>query len=57
MLWLVFLHRYAVVKRADNSQMLLVAAERAAGLASLLGTELETIGTFPGNLNTHQPCV
>lgn len=41
------------MKRADNSQMLLLAAERTASLASLLGTELETVDTFPGNVNTH----
>lgn len=47
------LYRYSVVKRADNSQMLLLAAERTASLASLLGTELETVGTFTGNVSTH----
>lgn len=52
MFWPLFLYRYSVVKRADNSQMLLVAAERAASLASLLGTELETVGTFTGKVNT-----
>uniref|UniRef100_H3CIN2 Isoleucine--tRNA ligase, mitochondrial n=1 Tax=Tetraodon nigroviridis TaxID=99883 RepID=H3CIN2_TETNG len=38
--------QYSVVKRTDSSQMLLIAAERTASLASLLGTELETVGTF-----------
>lgn len=46
------LDRYSVVKRTDNSQRLLLAAERKAGLASLLGTELETVGTFTGDVNT-----
>lgn len=40
------------MKRADNSQMLLLAAERTASLASLLGTELDTVATFTGNINT-----
>lgn len=53
----VLICRYSVVKRADNSQMLLLAAERTAILASLLGTELETVGTFKGNANTRQCCV
>lgn len=41
------------MKRADNSQMLLLAAERTASLASLLGTELDTVATFTGSVNTH----
>ncbi|CAF93909.1 unnamed protein product, partial [Tetraodon nigroviridis] len=41
--------QYSVVKRTDSSQMLLIAAERTASLASLLGTELETVGTFTGS--------
>lgn len=45
-------NRYSVVKRADSSQMLLLAADRTASLASLLGTELETVATFTGNVNT-----
>uniref|UniRef100_A0A3P9HSI0 Isoleucine--tRNA ligase, mitochondrial n=1 Tax=Oryzias latipes TaxID=8090 RepID=A0A3P9HSI0_ORYLA len=40
---------YSVVKRADTSQLLLVAAERAAGLAALLGTELRSVSTFTGS--------
>ncbi|XP_071761887.2 isoleucine--tRNA ligase, mitochondrial isoform X2 [Centroberyx gerrardi] len=40
--------QYSVVKRADNSQLLLVATERTASLAALLGTELESVGTFTG---------
>ncbi|MEQ2168575.1 hypothetical protein GOODEAATRI_016077 [Goodea atripinnis] len=38
--------RYSVVKRADTSQLLLLATERTASLAPLLGTELQTVGTF-----------
>jgi len=45
--------RYSVVKRADTSQLLLVATERTAGVAALLATELETVGTFTGNTHTH----
>uniref|UniRef100_A0A667XBZ8 Isoleucine--tRNA ligase, mitochondrial n=1 Tax=Myripristis murdjan TaxID=586833 RepID=A0A667XBZ8_9TELE len=41
--------QYSVVKRADNSQLLLVATERAASLAVLLGTELESVGTVTGS--------
>ncbi|XP_056151676.1 isoleucine--tRNA ligase, mitochondrial isoform X2 [Lampris incognitus] len=41
--------QYSVLKRADNSQLLLVAADRTASLSALLGTELETIGTFSGS--------
>ncbi|XP_056248907.1 isoleucine--tRNA ligase, mitochondrial isoform X1 [Seriola aureovittata] len=41
--------QYSVVKRADNSQLLLVAMERTASLAALLGTELESVGTFTGS--------
>ncbi|KAM3594791.1 uncharacterized protein V6R79_014306 [Siganus canaliculatus] len=41
--------QYSVVKRADTSQLLLVAAERAASLAALLGTELESVATFTGS--------
>lgn len=33
--------------------MLLLAAERTASLASLLGTELDTVATFTGSVNTH----
>lgn len=36
------------MKRADNCQKLLVATERTVSLASVLGTELETVGTFTG---------
>lgn len=45
--------RYSVVKRADNSQLLLVATERTASMAALLGTELESVGTFTGKAETH----
>ncbi|CAK6962128.1 isoleucine--tRNA ligase%2C mitochondrial isoform X3 [Scomber scombrus] len=40
---------YSVVKRTDNSQLLLVATERIASMATLLGTELESIGTYTGS--------
>ncbi|KAM9842397.1 isoleucine--tRNA ligase, mitochondrial isoform 2-T2 [Aulostomus maculatus] len=41
--------QYSVVKRADNSQPLLVATERAASVAAMLGTELQSVGTFTGS--------
>ncbi|XP_071327198.1 isoleucine--tRNA ligase, mitochondrial isoform X3 [Trachinotus anak] len=41
--------QYSVVKRADTSQLLLVAMERVASMAALLGTELESVGTFTGS--------
>uniref|UniRef100_A0A1A8MEG1 Isoleucine--tRNA ligase, mitochondrial n=2 Tax=Nothobranchius pienaari TaxID=704102 RepID=A0A1A8MEG1_9TELE len=41
--------QYSVVKRADNSQLLLVATERTASLAALLHTELQNICTFSGS--------
>ncbi|XP_070776189.1 isoleucine--tRNA ligase, mitochondrial isoform X2 [Enoplosus armatus] len=41
--------QYSVVKRADSSQLLLVATERTASVAALLGTELESVGTFTGS--------
>nr|XP_046268197.1 isoleucine--tRNA ligase, mitochondrial isoform X3 [Scatophagus argus] len=41
--------QYSVVKRADNSELLLVATERTASVAALLGTELESVGTFIGS--------
>lgn len=41
------------MKRADNSQLLLVATERMGSMAALLGTELESVGTFTGNADTH----
>uniref|UniRef100_A0A671VQG1 Isoleucine--tRNA ligase, mitochondrial n=1 Tax=Sparus aurata TaxID=8175 RepID=A0A671VQG1_SPAAU len=37
--------QYSVVRRADNSQLLLVATERTASMAALLGTELESVGS------------
>lgn len=40
--------RYSVVKRADNEQLLLVATERMNNLASILGTNLESVATFAG---------
>ncbi len=42
-----------MLKRMDNSQLLLVATERTASVAALLGTDFETVGTFTGNTNTH----
>ncbi|KAG7225213.1 hypothetical protein INR49_014772 [Caranx melampygus] len=41
--------QYSVMKRADNSQLLLVATERSANMSALLGTELESVGTFTGS--------
>ncbi|XP_026211408.1 isoleucine--tRNA ligase, mitochondrial isoform X2 [Anabas testudineus] len=41
--------QYSVVKRADNTQLLLVATERTASMAALLGTQLESVGTFTGS--------
>uniref|UniRef100_A0A4W5RB18 isoleucine--tRNA ligase n=1 Tax=Hucho hucho TaxID=62062 RepID=A0A4W5RB18_9TELE len=40
--------QYSVVKRRDSSQLLLVATERVSSLATLLSTELESVGTFTG---------
>ncbi|XP_030574059.1 isoleucine--tRNA ligase, mitochondrial isoform X2 [Archocentrus centrarchus] len=42
--------QYSVVRRADSSQKLLVATERVGSMAALLGTELQTVGTFTGSL-------
>uniref|UniRef100_A0A8C9ZMF1 Isoleucine--tRNA ligase, mitochondrial n=1 Tax=Sander lucioperca TaxID=283035 RepID=A0A8C9ZMF1_SANLU len=36
-------------KRADNSQLLLVATERTASVAALLGTQLDSVATFTGS--------
>lgn len=49
--WVVFCLacRYSVVKRADNSEKFLVATERTASIAALLGSDLQTVGTFTGN--------
>ncbi|KAM9707648.1 isoleucine--tRNA ligase, mitochondrial isoform 2-T2 [Menidia menidia] len=41
--------QYSVVRRGDDSRLLLVASERAASLAALLGTELQSIGSFTGS--------
>ncbi|XP_026188206.1 isoleucine--tRNA ligase, mitochondrial isoform X2 [Mastacembelus armatus] len=41
--------QYSVVKRADSSQLLLMATERTANMAALLGTELQTVHTFTGS--------
>ncbi|KAK9959829.1 hypothetical protein ABG768_009930 [Culter alburnus] len=41
--------QYSVVKRADNEQLLLVATDRMNSLASKLGTDLESLGTFAGS--------
>lgn len=46
--------RYSVVKRADTSQLLLLATERTASMAAVLGTELESVGTFTGNVSIHE---
>ncbi|KAM6973438.1 isoleucine--tRNA ligase, mitochondrial [Aplochiton taeniatus] len=40
--------QYSVVKRADNAQHLLMATERIASLAAVLGTALESVATFAG---------
>uniref|UniRef100_A0A669DLN4 isoleucine--tRNA ligase n=1 Tax=Oreochromis niloticus TaxID=8128 RepID=A0A669DLN4_ORENI len=42
--------QYSVVKRVDNSEKFLVATERTASIAALLGTDLQTVGTFTGSL-------
>lgn len=44
--------RYSIVRRADNSELLLVATERTASVAALLGTELEIVATFTGKPQT-----
>uniref|UniRef100_A0A8D0D5P3 isoleucine--tRNA ligase n=1 Tax=Sander lucioperca TaxID=283035 RepID=A0A8D0D5P3_SANLU len=41
--------QYSVLKRADNSQLLLVATERTASVAALLGTQLDSVATFTGS--------
>uniref|UniRef100_W5NK95 isoleucine--tRNA ligase n=1 Tax=Lepisosteus oculatus TaxID=7918 RepID=W5NK95_LEPOC len=41
--------QYSVVRRADNSQLHLVATERIASLATLLGTQLDTTASFTGS--------
>uniref|UniRef100_A0A3Q1H747 isoleucine--tRNA ligase n=1 Tax=Acanthochromis polyacanthus TaxID=80966 RepID=A0A3Q1H747_9TELE len=41
--------KYSVVKRADNSELLLVAAERTASMEALLGTELQSVDSFTGS--------
>ncbi|KAK2825891.1 hypothetical protein Q5P01_020105 [Channa striata] len=41
--------QYSVVKRADNSQLLLVGTDCRASVAALLGTELESVCTFSGS--------
>ncbi|XP_067335209.1 isoleucine--tRNA ligase, mitochondrial-like isoform X2 [Channa argus] len=41
--------QYSVVKRADNSQLLLVATKCTASMAALLGTELESVCTIIGS--------
>ncbi|XP_068436941.1 isoleucine--tRNA ligase, mitochondrial isoform X2 [Clinocottus analis] len=41
--------QYSVVKRADNSQLLLVATEHTASVAALLATELESVVTLTGS--------
>ncbi|XP_036398955.1 isoleucine--tRNA ligase, mitochondrial isoform X2 [Megalops cyprinoides] len=41
--------QYSLVKRGDNAQLLLVATERIANLAAMLGTQLDTVGSFTGS--------
>ncbi|XP_077395800.1 isoleucine--tRNA ligase, mitochondrial isoform X2 [Festucalex cinctus] len=41
--------QYSVVRRKDNSQLLLVATERSVSMAAVLGTELESVSTFTGS--------
>ncbi|XP_077440129.1 isoleucine--tRNA ligase, mitochondrial isoform X2 [Vanacampus margaritifer] len=41
--------KYSVVRRKDNSQLLLVATERSVSMAAVLGTELESVATFTGS--------
>ncbi|XP_028994181.1 isoleucine--tRNA ligase, mitochondrial isoform X2 [Betta splendens] len=41
--------QYSVVKRADSSQLLLVATERTASMSILLATQLESVATFTGS--------
>ncbi|KAJ0008755.1 hypothetical protein NQD34_016170 [Periophthalmus magnuspinnatus] len=40
--------QYSVVRRADNSDLLLLATERLANVSALLGIGLETVTTFTG---------
>ncbi|KAG7465797.1 hypothetical protein MATL_G00157520 [Megalops atlanticus] len=41
--------QYSLVKRGDNAQLLLVATERIANLAAMLGTQLDAVGSFTGS--------
>ncbi|XP_075883927.1 isoleucine--tRNA ligase, mitochondrial isoform X2 [Nelusetta ayraudi] len=41
--------QYSVVRRTDNSQLLLVASERVASMVALLSTELEHVCTITGS--------
>ncbi|XP_061157054.1 isoleucine--tRNA ligase, mitochondrial isoform X1 [Syngnathus typhle] len=41
--------QYSVVRRKDNSQLLLMATERSVTLAGVLGTELESVATLTGS--------
>ncbi|XP_077477739.1 isoleucine--tRNA ligase, mitochondrial isoform X1 [Stigmatopora argus] len=41
--------QYSVTRRKDNSQLLLMATERTANMAAVLGTELESLATFTGS--------
>ncbi|KAI4883027.1 hypothetical protein NFI96_012494 [Prochilodus magdalenae] len=40
--------QYSLVKRTDDEQLLLVAAERIPSLTSALGTDLQSLATFTG---------
>ncbi|XP_055010835.1 isoleucine--tRNA ligase, mitochondrial isoform X2 [Boleophthalmus pectinirostris] len=41
--------QYSIVRRPDNSELLLLATERLANVSALLGTGLETVATFTGS--------
>ncbi|XP_061699157.1 isoleucine--tRNA ligase, mitochondrial isoform X5 [Syngnathoides biaculeatus] len=41
--------QYSVVRRKDNSQLLLMATECSISMAAVLGTELESVTTFAGS--------
>nr|XP_061798836.1 isoleucine--tRNA ligase, mitochondrial-like [Nerophis lumbriciformis] len=41
--------QYSVMKRKDNSQLLLMATERSVSIAAVLGTELESVVTLTGS--------
>lgn len=41
--------QYSIARRADNSELILLATERTASVSALLGTGLETVVTFIGS--------